>query len=821
MSVKISRNIGVVVLLVVAYACACEPDKTAEQEEGDTRGDSVADTADDPSGTSQGSVSVDDSTTSASAEDSSAQDSQTFDSSTDTSSSSGTGSEDTLTDQEIRRFQVGLFRVEVEAQRDGAPWMRVTHDGHGDRVLFESAPGMGFVAAGQGNPVVKENRGSFSVEEGLTRRCEDQTVAEVALADRVLTLRGALGGAQCEASYTMTLSSPLANHLRFSIELNSQGEGAYNRVFLRYATRAQERFFGFGESFTYLDLKGRQFPVLTQEQGIGRGKQPLSNLLNLFSKGSAGSWFSTYAAAPYTLTSDHRGFFLENSEVSFFDLSRDDVVETSVLSDTMVGRVLAGDSGLDIIEAYTEYAGRMPPLPDWMNEGAVVGTQGGTAKVLAELFQLVQHGCPISAFWLQDWVGRRQTSFGSQLWWNWELNEDWYPEWHGLVALLDEMDIRVLSYVNPFLVDVESEQGFARNLFREATQAGYLVRDAKGAPYLVKNTDFDAGLLDLSNEAARQWFKDVLRDEVLGVGVSGYMADFAEALPFDGYLASGEDAASYHNLYPEQWATLHRELFEEEGLLGDAVFFSRAGFTRSPSQATLFWEGDQLPSWDGDDGLASAIKGLISSGLSGFSLNHSDIGGYTTIAQWYATLVDPFQLWGIKTTRSQELFERWAEANAFTAVYRTHEGLIPEENAQYYSNEETYRHFTRFAKVYKALASYRRQLMDEAWTKGYPVVRHPMLHFEDDPETLGLERQFMLGADFMVAPVLEEGAQTVEIYLPQGRWVHVWSGGLVEAPSQGAWFTVDAPIGRPAVYYKEGSAAGQEFVANLSAAGVL
>ena len=35
--------------------------------------------------------------------------------------------------------------------------------------------------------------------------------------------------------------------------------------------------------------------------------------------------------------------------------------------------------------------------------------------------------------------------------------------------------------------------------------------------------------------------------------------------------------------------------------------------------------------WDGDDGLASAIVGLLSSGLSGYSLVHSDIGGYTAV----------------------------------------------------------------------------------------------------------------------------------------------------------------------------------------------
>ena len=35
--------------------------------------------------------------------------------------------------------------------------------------------------------------------------------------------------------------------------------------------------------------------------------------------------------------------------------------------------------------------------------------------------------------------------------------------------------------------------------------------------------------------------------------------------------------------------------------------------------------------WDHFDGLQTAITGMLSGGFSGFSLIHSDTGGYTTI----------------------------------------------------------------------------------------------------------------------------------------------------------------------------------------------
>jgi alpha-glucosidase len=53
----------------------------------------------------------------------------------------------------------------------------------------------------------------------------------------------------------------------------------------------------------------------------------------------------------------------------------------------------------------------------------------------------------------------------------------------------------------------------------------------------------------------------------------------------------------------------------------------RSGFTRSPGEATLFWLGDQLQSWDEYDGIKTAMVGLLSGGVYGFSLIHSDTGG--------------------------------------------------------------------------------------------------------------------------------------------------------------------------------------------------
>ena len=57
----------------------------------------------------------------------------------------------------------------------------------------------------------------------------------------------------------------------------------------------------------------------------------------------------------------------------------------------------------------------------------------------------------------------------------------------------------------------------------------------------------------------------------------------------------------------------------------------RSASPLSPGYSRLFWLGDQLVTWDHYDGLQTAITGMLSGGISGFSLVHSDIGGYTTL----------------------------------------------------------------------------------------------------------------------------------------------------------------------------------------------
>lgn len=64
------------------------------------------------------------------------------------------------------------------------------------------------------------------------------------------------------------------------------------------------------------------------------------------------------------------------------------------------------------------------------------------------------------------------------------------------------------------------------------------MKDKSGEPYMVPNTAFDVGMLDLTHPNTASWFNRILQ-EMVDEGVRGWMADFGEGLPVDATLYSG------------------------------------------------------------------------------------------------------------------------------------------------------------------------------------------------------------------------------------------------------------------------------------------
>jgi alpha-glucosidase (family GH31 glycosyl hydrolase) len=107
-----------------------------------------------------------------------------------------------------------------------------------------------------------------------------------------------------------------------------------------------------------------------------------------------------------------------------------------------------------------------------------------------------------------------------------------------------------------------------------------------------------------------------------------------------------------------------------------------------------------------------------------------------------------------------------------------------------------------------------------------PVIRHLFLHYPHDRIVQALVyQQFLVGSEILVVPVLDKGHTQVQVYFPAGdstTWEHVWTGLLYRATDkQGVTVQAQAPLGFPAIFVKQGSWIGAQFMHNLIKEGIL
>jgi alpha-glucosidase (family GH31 glycosyl hydrolase) len=199
------------------------------------------------------------------------------------------------------------------------------------------------------------------------------------------------------------------------------------------------------------------------------------------------------------------------------------------------------------------------------------------------------------------------------------------------------------------------------------------------------------------------------------------------------------------------------------------------------------WTGDQNASFERLDGLASNIPGILSVGISGQPIVTTDIAGYNCF-----------------TNRSadREVFMRWTELGALLPVMRLHRGN--DEICDHWSfdqDRETLDHYKKYALLHTALFPYFYTLSYQAAAKGWPVIRHLMLHYPRDRETWKLDYQFLIGDRMLAAPVWKRDARERELYLPAGEWVHWWSGQSYSGPG---WVKVKAGLGEVPLFVLAG-----------------
>lgn len=286
-----------------------------------------------------------------------------------------------------------------------------------------------------------------------------------------------------------------------------------------------------------------------------------------------------------------------------------------------------------------------------------------------------------------------------------------------------------------FFGDIES------TLKRLHEDKGYLVRKPNGE---VWQTDFwqaGMGLVDFTNPAAREWFKDKVK-ALLNQGVDAIKTDFGERIPRDVVWYDGSPKLSMHNWYTQLYNQAVFEAIEETYGKGNACLYARSA-TVGGQQQPVHWGGDCESTFNG---MAQSLRAGLSLTSSGFGFWSHDIGGFegafpdpAVYKRWVAfgMVGSHSRLHGSTVYRVPWLFDEEDEKNGVA--------LVPGQTAV-----DVVREFT---KLKLELMPYIYQLGLQPHANGTPVMRSMFVEFPDDPACRTLDRQYMFGPSMLVAPV--------------------------------------------------------------------
>ncbi|MEZ0117637.1 UNVERIFIED_ORG: alpha-D-xyloside xylohydrolase [Heyndrickxia coagulans] len=491
-----------------------------------------------------------------------------------------------------------------------------------------------------------------------------------------------------------------------------------------------EYIYGLGERFTNFAKNGQTVEIWNKDGGTSSEQ--------------------SYKNVPFFISNKGYGVFVNYPGHVSFEIGSEHVSKTqfSVEDETLEYFFIYGPTMHEIIRKYTDLTGK-PALPPAWSFGLWLSTSFCTDYDEKTVNQFIdgmhERGIPLDVFhfdcfWMKEFE-----------WCNFEWDKRIFPEPEKMLQRLKDKGLKICVWINPYI-------GQKSPLFEEAKKAGYFIKRKDGSVWQWDLWQGGQGVVDFTNPDARKWYTSKL-ERLLDMGVDAFKTDFGERIPEDVVYYDGSNPGKMHNYYTYLYNKTVFDLLKEKKGEQNAVVFARSA-TAGSQQFPVHWGGDCQSNYNS---MAESLRGGLSLMLSGFSFWSHDIGGFEEGA-------------------TPDIYKRWTQFGLLSSHSRYHGNV--EYRVPWIFDEEAVEVTKKFTKLKYSLMPYLFKHAVEAHRFGVPVMRPMVMEFQDDPATVLLDRQYMLGENLLVAPIFNEDGNA-EYYLPQGKWTNILTGKVYEG---GKWY---------------------------------
>jgi alpha-glucosidase len=517
-------------------------------------------------------------------------------------------------------------------------------------------------------------------------------------------------------------------------------DGTYIHAWKRMP--AEESYFGLGDKPGPLNHRNRAYTMWnTDFFGWQESDDPLYKTIPFFIGLCKGTAY---------------GVFFDNTYRSSFDFGKEspDYFSFGAEGGELNYYFIAGPEPKKIVQQFTALVGRTPLPPLWsLGYQQSRYTYYPEARAREVVQTLRDKKIPADVIYFDIDYQNGNAPF--------TVNREYFPHFEKMIADFRAQGVRTVL-ITDLHIKKDPNHGYAP--YDSGMKSDVFVKTHDGSVYVGTVWPGESVFPDFTLSRVRDWWGGLYKDFV-NMGVAGFWNDMNEPATFQ-TLSKTMPIDNLHRL--DDGTTLdHRAIHNvfgmqnvratQDGLLklkpDERPFvLTRAAYAGAERYAAT-WTGDNSATWNH---IGMSVPQIMNLGLSGYSLVGADVGGFAG-------------------SPPVDLLTRWYELGVFYPIYRDHAAKGTADHEPWASGPEQEAIRKRYIELRYKLLPFIYTAMEETSRTGVPLMEPIFLEYPEAQNLYGEDHEFLFGRDFLVAPVVTEKVDALDVHLPPGDWYDFWT----------------------------------------------